>query len=242
MNNSKKDKDKKKTVSDSVKNEIKKFNDSNTRDHVLSLFKAALSTSPIGGFFASLIDDYIPSRRIIRIEEFMKEAAETLIRHEAQIDSSRIKTDHYAYIFEQCLRGVALHHQPEKIECYRAILVNAAKQSSVPDDAQEYYLSLVDRLTPLHIKLLGILDRAAKMPRDSAYPGSQDTIQSILKGVDKDVLVGLYSEFENINFTNTNATYFESLVNVPLERVEGRINATARKFIEFITLDKDYKD
>lgn len=203
-------------------------------EHVLNLFKAVLSTTPIGGFIASLMSDYIPSSKQLRMEHFIEETAKILATLQDQIDMNRFHTDHYAYIFEQCLRGVAQHPQQEKIDCYKAILINAAMPSNVTDDEQDYYLNLVNTLSPVHIRLLSILHSVSKIPQNG--PKNGQTIQTILRGVDKDVIISAAAQFYQLQFMKTKPDSFSGFINVDLSLIGGRLTSAARKFIEFCTL------
>lgn len=203
-------------------------------EHILNIFKAALATTPLGGFFASLISDYIPSSKELRIEQFMIDTANTLTRYQDQIDAQRIKTDHYAYIFEQCIRGVAQHPQKEKIECYKAILINAAKPTEDSDEQQDYFLNLVNTLSPIHIRLIGALHAAAKVPQNG--PETSRTIRTLIGAdVDGDILMSAASELYQLQFTNTPPTSIPFTAD--LSRTGGRLTPIAMKFIEFCTLN-----
>ena len=201
-------------------------------EHILNIFKAILSTTPIGGFFASLIDDYLPASKELRVEQFMTDTANKLCDLQDQIDTERIKTDHYAYIFEQCIRGVAQYPQQEKLECYKAILINAAKPTKDSDEQQDYFLNLVNTLSPIDIRLIDALHRAMKIPQNGAETGL--TIRSLLGNVDGDIIMSAAAELYQLQFTNTQPSSMP--MTADLSRAGGRLTPIARKFIEFCTL------
>jgi hypothetical protein len=201
-------------------------------EHIMNLFKAVLSTTPIGGLIASLMSDYIPSSKQLRMETFVNEAAEALETLQDQIDVNRIHTDHYAYIFEQCLRGAAQYPQQEKLDCYKAILINAAKPSDNTDDQQDYFLNLVNTLAPVHIRLLGALYAAMKIPQNGPETGR--TIRSMMGSVDGDIIMSAAAELYQLQFTNTQPSSMP--ITADLSRAGGRLTPIARKFVEFCTL------
>ncbi len=201
-------------------------------EHILNLFKATLSTTPIGSFLASLMSDYIPSRKQLRIDQFVQETSQKLAELQDQLDTNRIHTDHYAYIFEQCLRGVAQHPQQEKINCYKAILINAAKPSENTDDQQDYFLNLVNTFAPVHIRLLGALYAAMKVPQNGPETGR--TIRSMMGSTDGDIIMSAAAELYQLQFTNTQPSSMP--ITADLSRAGGRLTPIARKFVEFCTL------
>ncbi|OGJ61492.1 hypothetical protein A3C37_04175 [Candidatus Peribacteria bacterium RIFCSPHIGHO2_02_FULL_53_20] len=203
-----------------------------TVEHLINLFKATLSVVPIGGAFASLIDDYIPTRKTQRIECFLEEVAAKLVELQEEIEEQRIVGDHFAFVFEQCVRGVSFCPQKEKIECYKAILINAAMPSEDTDEQQEYFLNLVNTLSPIHIRLLGALHAAMKVPQNG--PECGQTIRTMLGEVDGDIIMSAAAELYQLQFTNTQPTSMPFTAD--LSRVGGRLRPIARKFIEFCTL------
>jgi hypothetical protein len=76
--------------------------DSKAAEGILSAFKAGLTLLPIGGLIASLITDYIPSARTLRLEEFAAKTAEDLRELADEIETDYIKTDDFAFMFEKC--------------------------------------------------------------------------------------------------------------------------------------------
>ena len=91
-------------------------------EHILNILKAGLSAAPFSGAIASLMTDYIPSSKTRRLEEFAEQIAEDLLRLQASVNTEYLKTDNFAFIFEQSFRAVAEYPQKEKLEAFRGIL------------------------------------------------------------------------------------------------------------------------
>lgn len=139
-------------------------------DHIANMVKATLNAVPfVGGSIASLIDDYIPESRQKRIEEFSKNLAGEMERLGESLDANYVKTDEFAYLFTRVYQDVTRDYQHEKLIAYRNILVNALRVD-VDASIQERYLFLVEQLTPLHLRLFGVLADAQSPERVAVYP------------------------------------------------------------------------
>lgn len=204
---------------------------------VLHVGAAALAAQfPIAGPFVGLLSNLIPSRKQMRMERNLEDCFRRLEAIEVVLDQDWIKSDEFGFLFEECVRGFADNYHKEKLDAFKAILIKGAVGSNLEVSEQEYYLGLVHRLTPLHIKLLKILDEARRIPQGG--PPSQipyGTIQSII-GVDPDILIAAYADLETLQFTNTDSRNIGSYLRVPLDRIGGRINQAATKFLAYITL------
>lgn len=127
-------------------------------EHVVNILKAGLATTPFCGGIASLMTDYIPNAKFERLEKFANQIAEDLVALQDKVDEEKIHTDEFAYVFEECFRGVAENYQDEKIEAFRGILINTVVGSDTEEDENEYFLNLVNTLSALHIRILKFMD------------------------------------------------------------------------------------
>ena len=199
----------------------------------LTVLKALLSEIPGGGAFIYLVDDHIATKKEERIIKFMEETVQAIAQVNDRIDQEKLKTDHYAFIFEECLRGAARHHQKEKIDCYKAILVNAALPSTLSDDEQEYFLNLVNTLSPVHIRLIAALNEARKIPQGGGRE-SGFKLRTYLGNTSGDILMSAAAELYQLQFTNTEPRSIP--FDADMSRVDGRLTPIAIKFIEFCAL------
>lgn len=133
---------------------IKQAAASGTTEHIVNILKAGLATTPFCGGIASLMSDYIPSSKFQRLEQFAKKIAEDLNTLQNQVDEAKIQTDEFAFLFENCFRGVAENYQNERLEAFRGILINSAIGVDLSEEEKEYFLNLVNTLSVLHIRML----------------------------------------------------------------------------------------
>ncbi len=137
-----------------IENKIK---NAGITEHIINVLKATLSTVPFTGGLASLISDYIPSQRLLRLEEFTQNIADDLIRFKESINEKYILTDEFAFIFERCFKGAVENYQKEKILAFKAVLINSLIDFDLTQNEKEYYLNLVDNLSLLHIQILSFM-------------------------------------------------------------------------------------
>jgi hypothetical protein len=124
-------------------------------DHARSAIKAALNTMPVvGGPLSSLLEDYIPSSRAKRTEEFIIGLGERLEELQDQIHEERIKTDEFSYLITRGIENAQHDYQTEKLDAYRNLLVNALVLDDLDPSVTEAYMSMVEDLTPAHIVVL----------------------------------------------------------------------------------------
>ncbi len=142
-----------------------------TTEPILHVGLAALAAQfPVASPFIGLLSNLIPSRRMIRVEMQLNDCFRRLGEMQAVIDKEWINREEFGFLFEECIRGFAENYQHEKIDAFKAILIKATVGSGLNVSEQEYYLSLVHRLTPLHIKLLRLLNDARKIPQGGGKP------------------------------------------------------------------------
>ncbi|MBA7567821.1 hypothetical protein ES708_09539 [subsurface metagenome] len=130
-----------------------KIRDSKFADTVLSMFKVGLSVTTYAPF-ANLISEFIPSRRLLRLEKFAKDLADDLKNIEDKIDTDFITTEEFAFIFENCFKAASECYQQEKLKSFRAIIINSAINDRFTNYEREFYLILTNSLTEFHIKVL----------------------------------------------------------------------------------------
>src|SRR6056297_1173876 len=133
-----------------------KIHKSNVIDSILKIFKVGLSATTFSPL-SSLISNYIPDRRFLRLEKFSEELSEELSRIEDNIDENFITTDEFAFIFEQCFKAVSENYQKDKLDSFKAIIINSAIDRKIGNEEREYFLNLTNSLTILHLRVLKFL-------------------------------------------------------------------------------------
>ncbi len=144
--------------------------------HFRSLLVAVINAIPyVGGTLGSLLDDYIPNSKQERILSFIKDISVETEKLKNRLELGKIETDSFAYIFEKSLRSVGLDYQKDKVEAYKSIILNSLLPNAKSDEIREYFLNLVDSLTPIHIRVL----KAVKKPQefhDNSIDKSDSTV------------------------------------------------------------------
>lgn len=211
-------------------------------EHILNLFKAGLATAPFCGGVASLISDYIPSMKQRRMEEFVDQITSDLRALKDRVDESELLTDEFAYIFEQCFRGIAKNYQAEKISAFRGILVNAAVGESTPNDEKEYFLGLVDTLSALHLRILAFMTDPLKylesrnIPVHSIRGGFSTLFPVAFPGVDLQVIRSAFGELYQAGLVNTDKTMFNTTTSAQgLDLLANRVTDVGHRFVHFCT-------
>ncbi len=197
------------------------------------VLKAIVSELPVGGALVYLLDEHLTAKREERVGQFMQDVFLKIIEIENRIDQEKLKTDHYAFIAEECMRGAARNSQKEKLECYKAIFVNAALPSDCSNDEQEYFLNLVNTFSPVHIKLIAALNEARKIPQGGQREYGS-TLRNYLGRENSEILGSVTAELYQLQFTNTQPGSIP--YDADLSRVGGRLAPVAMKFIDFCTL------
>lgn len=127
-------------------------------DHAVNIIKAAASSFPFGGgLVASLISDYIPKSREKKTVEFVNKLSEDFERYQDLIDQEYVKSGEFEFLLLKSWRAAIEHYQKDKINGFRAILVNSAIGKKATAEEKELFVSVLENLTGYHLELLKLL-------------------------------------------------------------------------------------
>jgi len=211
-------------------------------EHVFNVLTAILASVPIGASFTSLLKDYIPNARFRRIDKFVRQVAEDLKRLSDRIDVDYITKDEFAYMFEQSFRGVAQNYQEEKIEAFRAILLNSAIRKDVIQDEKEFYLSLVNSLSVVHIRILKFLANPEAyiseqgINRDSIQGGFRDIFRTLMPELETMIVESAFGDLYQLGLIGTDKTIFRTTTSSSGLQLVGygcRVQDLGKRFIGF---------
>lgn len=183
-------------------------------DHSLSVIKAAVNAIPVaGGPIGSLLSDYLPSTVEKRKTEFLINLGKDLESVEERLQNDFVSKDYFLSTFMQAFRRAIENHQDEKVTAFRAIIVNSAIDQSPKEDEIASFISITDRLTALHIKLLKILadpqkavdaNEQAKIRFESISMGGLSTLfQMLLSDYPVDLVDVSFRDLYNMGLQNT---------------------------------------
>lgn len=213
---------------------------SSTIETVLNIFKATLATTPFCGGIASLITDYIPTARFQRLEKFAEQIAEDLSKLADRVNESYIQTDNFAYLFEKSFRGVAENPQAEKINAFRGILINSAVHSDYSEEEKEYFITLVNTLSALHIRLIRFMAYPKNYLEDSGIPesrisgGFSSFFPVAIPGVNLAVIESAFGDLYQYGLINTDKSIFHTMTSGQgLHLLGNRVSDLGKRFIRF---------
>lgn len=213
---------------------------SDVAETIVNIFKAILSSTPFCGGLASLITDYIPSRRIKRLEEFAEKIATDLSAVAERVDKERFQTDDFAFVFEQCFRGVAENPQKEKIDAFRGILINSAIDNDLNQEEREFFLNLVNTLSVLHIRILKFMvDPLKYLEEVNISPsriqgGFAQFFPVAIPGIQLDVIKSAFEDLYRYALITTDKSIFGTMTaGKGLELLDNRVSQLGRRFIQF---------
>ena len=140
-------------------------------DFVHTLVKAGLSAVPVVGgsaaeVFALIIAPPLEKRR----DEWLQELADIvneLERRQPSVTPEELsKNDAFISATLQASQIAMRTHQAEKRECLKNALFHVATQESADDQAQAFFLELVDVFTVTHIEILRLFSNRAAFPQE----------------------------------------------------------------------------
>ena len=217
-------------------------------DHVHNVVTAGLNAVPfVGGSLASLIDDYIPKRKEERLREFLRDLAEDVQQIQDRLDESskdHVRTDEFAYLIEKSFRGAMESYQKEKIEAYRAILVNSLLPNAPDEDRKLFFVSLVDALTPLHFRIMRILRDpegydAATGNRVGAGGGlstsRKEILQKLMPEYEADLLEATWRDL-NVRGVVTTDSLGGMITDRGISQMARLLTPVGKQFVGFVTL------
>jgi hypothetical protein len=236
-----------KQSNDTIKREIIKALEKNTtRDYVSVVLKSGLANLPfVGSAIVELMDFYIPDSKGKRLLEFVADLRIDIDKVKDTIDKDVVKTDEFAYLFEQTFRAVYENYQKEKIDAFRALLVNAMIKTDVEAEQQELFLNTLKSLSLIHLRFLKMFYNPKRHVEENKISISPNIVSS---GTIK-MLKELFPQYDESQiYTVINDLYNAGLINLPsnslgaggawgLQMVENRLTTFGKSLLNFITLE-----
>jgi hypothetical protein len=213
-------------------------------DHILNVFKATLATAPFTGGIASLLNDYIPSQKQKRLEDFAEKVAADLERLQDRVDESNLLTEEFAYTFEKCFKGAVEHYQKDKMDAFRGILVNSAIGVKVNNDEKDYFINLASTMSTLHIRIMKFTAFPNQYLKENDIPPEQirgDFSQFFpiaIPNVDLGAIISAFGDLYNYGFLSTKKDIFHTMTygkGLELLGNGSRVTDFGKRFIQFCT-------
>lgn len=140
-------------------------------DHIHAAVRSALSAIPLGGgaaveLFNAIITPPIERRR----REWMHSVGESLAQLQEKagtVNVSRLLEDEAFVTLLLATTRIAIQtHAREKLDALRNAILNAASGRAHTDELTEAFLSLIDQLTVLHLRLLAVFHEGFVWPNN----------------------------------------------------------------------------
>ena len=227
--------------------ETKELTHQTQTDHILNVIKAAVAAFPLGGgIVASLISDYIPKSREKKTIEFIKRLSEDLEQHKEHVNEEYVKSDEFQFLLIRSWRAAVEHFQVEKIEGFRALLVNAALGKTSTSDERELFVNILDNLTGYHFEMLKLLkDPVAwnQQHGNPVNPSGMVSISQILRLLlphwDDARIEIILNDLYAKGLSSSGAERIKSMLSGGgIERMQNSLTPFGMKFLDFVTFDR----
>ncbi len=227
----------------------RKLEETPSSDHIKNFLKATVSAFPVvGGPLSSLMNDYLPTKKRERFLLFVEGLEENLEEFREELNKEIIISEEFGYLFEQTIKSVLENYHEEKLKSLMALLVNSLKQSEYKADKTEYYLKKIETLTPLHLSMLRFLYDPERCLRESEIDPvkvkDMDFTKTMIEyfkdfdGVDSMVLVGVFNDLHQMDFTKEDKGYFgRNAAPRGIQAVSGHLTPLAKDFVKYCTLE-----
>lgn len=138
---------------------VKILKDNSLKNHGKNIIISAISGLPvIGGPVSNLLMNYLPDWKQERVLKFIEDLSDKLEKFENKIDREYIKSEEFAYLFEETLLSVVKYYQKEKLSAFKTIIVNSCIDNKTPNSQKEYFLYIAQDLNTVHYVLLSIFN------------------------------------------------------------------------------------
>jgi len=132
-----------------------------TPDKVFSVTKSLANLLPVTGMLATLVDEFIPSEVNTRRDSLLLKLEKDFEELPERVEEA-LKEPFFISIFMQAFRSSMATEKEEKVDVYRAIILNTLIEQTPDKDEVEIMLKTTDSLTPLHIKLIKLFENPPK--------------------------------------------------------------------------------
>jgi len=216
-------------------------------NHIRNIFVASLNAIPsVGSILASLAESYIPEQKGKRLIKFVEEIAKEVDRIKNKIDSNFVQSEEFAYIFERTFKLVIENYQKEKIQCYKAVLLNSMiHKDNLKEEERDLFIHMIDNLTVRHIKFLRLLKDPIKFDQENNNAvGMGGRLSTSLM----EILAKCFPEYsrDEISFisqdlTNKGVAQLSSLgmtiTDQGINHLKNKLTAFGQKLVNFILMD-----
>ncbi len=226
--------------------EIRKIDETHVGEPIISGVKALVAAIPfVGGSLNSLMNDYIPDFKHERLKKIVEKIGNDVDEIKDSLNEEYIKTEEFAYYFEITLKRSLEEFNEEKIRYYIGFLIgNLDRNKQSNNDEKDFYLKLIEKLTPLQLKIIRFLKSPEnyfdeidiinqvrdKIPNDSFLK----MLELAFNEVDIDILKKSFAELYTYGLTKAGEISFEATtMSRGFDAIHGKLNQIGERFIIF---------
>jgi len=216
-------------------------------DHIINSIKALASLYPFGGgAIASLINDYIPKSREKKTLDFLQKVSEDLESVKDNIDKNYIKSEEFQYLFKKAWRVAVEYYQEEKIEGFRAILLNSAIGKEASADDRDLFINILNDLTGYHFEMLKVFKNPVEWNKEHGsrvrVTSMMNSFSQILKecfpkwGEERIVIV--IDDLFNKKLSTISSERLKTMISGGgIEKLNHVLTPFGIRFIDYVTFD-----
>lgn len=214
-------------------------------DRAMKAAKVALSVVPLGGTAAALFEALFRPPLSKRRDKWLDSLADGLRRLQDQVDGFNIDdlpaNDTFVTVMTNATQVALRNHQQEKLDALRNAVLNSTLPNAPDDDTQLMFLSLVDRLTPTHVRMLRLFGdpKAHTEERNISYENEgSGSLSKLIEDVFPE-LKGrgdFYNQVvRDLHASGLSGTEQTGVMITAAGMLQGRTTAWGRDFIRFIS-------
>ncbi len=214
-------------------------------DRAIQAAKIALTAIPFGGTAAELFEALFRpplAKRRDRWFDSMADAIRELQDKVEGLDADALQNNEtFVTVITHATQMALRNHQQEKLDALRNAVLNSALPNSPDEDTQFIFLTLVDSLTPTHIRILKLFadPKAHAEARSISY---ENLMSGSLTQLIEDVFPELKGrgDFYNqvvrdLHASGLSGTEQTGVMITAAGMLQGRTTAWGRQFIRFIS-------
>jgi len=201
--------------------------------------KALMEVFPAGSLLTYGLKQFIQLPLDKRMNEFYKNISEAINKHAQQI-LELSSNDRFVTILLQAGNIYIRNHQEEKLKALRNAVINSIETPSYDESIQIVFLSMIDRFTPWHLKVLSLINDS-KIMRPEDRPILRSNALSAIKNFyrffndQNEFLSLIISDFETAGLINVGESSQSIQLGQQIRPLTLELTKIGRQFLNFIS-------
>ena len=123
-------------------------------EHRQKILKGLIAQIPGLG---PILNEYLPNSRLIKLTNIVLQLKEDLEKLKTRIDEEYISRDDVSCLVEKSLKSMSETYDDFKLLALKSGLINSLINKDIPVDRKEFYINILNSLSPFHFKLLYLI-------------------------------------------------------------------------------------